>query len=99
MASKGPSIHRVTLFKVPDPANQKKLVKPYILHCHAGQAKEDPRSKGYTVVAYTVFASLDDMKYYDTDCAAHAKLKKVAVEIVEEFPLVVYREVEGGLPN
>jgi len=67
--------------------------------CHAGQAKEDPRSKGYTVVAYTVFASLDDMKYYDTDCAAHAKLKKVAVEIVEEFPLVVYQEVEGGLPN
>jgi hypothetical protein len=35
----------------------------------------DPRSKGFTIVAQTSFASLEDMRYYDTECAAHKNLK------------------------
>lgn len=43
-----------------------------------GHAKEDPRSKGFTVVSQTEFASLEDMRYYDDGCEAHAALKAVA---------------------
>ena len=52
--------------------------KPYILSLNAGVAKDDPRSKGFTVVCKTDFASLDDMKYYDYKCDAHAALKASA---------------------
>jgi len=51
----------------------------------------DPRSKGYTVVAETQFANVDDMKYYDTECAAHMTLKKGTRALgVTEPPLVVH---------
>ncbi|KAK0628573.1 hypothetical protein B0T17DRAFT_614473 [Bombardia bombarda] len=98
-------IHRSTLFKVPDPENQKKLVdlyrnlerenskdgKPYIIKVNAGLAKDDPRSKGYTVVTHCEFASLDDMKYYDQECPAHLAIKKAAPGLgLTEPPLAVY---------
>ncbi|KAK9779904.1 putative Stress responsive A/B barrel domain-containing protein [Seiridium cardinale] len=85
-------IHRVTMFKLPEPEHQKQLIeayrtlsknqqkdgKPYILSLDAGSAKDDPRSQGFTVVSKTNFASLDDMKYYDEKCEAHAALKAFA---------------------
>lgn len=55
---------------------------------------DDARSNGYTVVARTVFASLEDMKYYDTECAAHKELRKTASGLVTERPLVVAVAVE-----
>ncbi|KAK3694251.1 hypothetical protein B0T22DRAFT_65677 [Podospora appendiculata] len=100
-------VHRTTMFKIPDPENQKKLLeayrvleseqtkggKPYILQVRTGLAGSDPRSKGYTVIAETEFASLDDMKYYDSECAAHANLKKTASTLsIAEPPLAVYFE-------
>ncbi|KAK0718880.1 hypothetical protein B0T21DRAFT_374336 [Apiosordaria backusii] len=105
-------IFRTTMFKVPDPANQKKLVeayerlaveqkkdgKPYILYACAGAANPDQRSKGYTVVANMKFASLEDMNYYDNECPAHAALKKAGGGFgVLEPPLVVYFEGEPAL--
>ncbi|ROT37610.1 hypothetical protein SODALDRAFT_351849 [Sodiomyces alkalinus F11] len=85
-------IHRVTLFKLPNKEHQEQLIasyrvlssqqqrdgKPYILSLVVGPAVEDARSKGYTVVAKTEFASLDDMRWYDNECPAHAALKKTA---------------------
>lgn len=69
--------------------------------CNAGRATEDQRSKGYTVAVQSAFASLEDMKYYDNECPAHAALKKTASGLgIPEMPLVVY--VEGGpgvVPN
>ncbi|ORY55293.1 stress responsive A/B barrel domain-containing protein [Pseudomassariella vexata] len=85
-------IHRITMFKLPDPEGQQKLIdayktlgqkqkkdgKPYILSMTTGPAMEDPRSQGWTVVSKTEFASLNDMKYYDDQCEAHAELKSLA---------------------
>ncbi|KAI0125263.1 hypothetical protein BJ170DRAFT_598084 [Xylariales sp. AK1849] len=85
-------IHRVTMFKIPEPESQGKLVeayktlsqkqkkdgKPYILAVTAGPVMDDPRTQGWTVVSKTEFASLDDMKYYDNECEAHASLKAYA---------------------
>ncbi|THW99719.1 hypothetical protein D6D17_06497 [Aureobasidium pullulans] len=108
-------VHRITMFKIPDPSNiqpildkystmaqdAKKLAhgsdidfstqdgKPYILRCVAGPAVNDARSQGYTLAAQTTFSSLDDMKYYDNDCEAHAALKAVAKGKVEPPPLMV----------
>ncbi|KAK0655843.1 hypothetical protein B0T16DRAFT_451475 [Cercophora newfieldiana] len=97
-------IRRITMFKIPEAENQKKMVdaygvmakeqekggQPYILSTQASVVN-DPRSKGYTVVAETQFSNLDDMKYYDTECAAHTSLKMGARSLgVTEPPLVVY---------
>ncbi|KAK3365146.1 hypothetical protein B0T24DRAFT_598450 [Lasiosphaeria ovina] len=106
-ADQGARVHRTTMFKIPDPENQKKMLqayevlareqskdgKPYILFIISGMAGDDPRSKGYTVVAHTAFASIDDMNYYDSECAAHKTLKKAGASLgVAEPPLVVYFE-------
>ncbi|KAI1083680.1 hypothetical protein F5B20DRAFT_528097 [Whalleya microplaca] len=88
----GKPIHRVTLFKIPSVEDQNKLIelyrtvsatavkdgKPYIKSVVAGPTFDDARNQGYTVVAISVFASVDDMKYYDNECQAHAGLKSVA---------------------
>ncbi|KAI1339358.1 stress responsive A/B barrel domain-containing protein [Xylariaceae sp. FL0016] len=82
-------IRRVTMFKVPDAENQNKVLdayksleqnqkkdgKPYILSMSTGRAMEDQRSHGWTVVNESDFATLDDMRYYDNQCEAHAALK------------------------
>ncbi|KAK0633157.1 hypothetical protein B0T14DRAFT_417587 [Immersiella caudata] len=98
-------IRRITMFKIPEGENQQKLVEAYEVlakeqqkvrcnifpACTQASVVNDPRSKGYTVVAETQFSSLDDMNYYDTECAAHTNLKKGARGLgVTEPPLVVY---------
>jgi hypothetical protein len=60
----------------------------------AGIARDDPRSRGYTVIADQSFANLDDMKYYDTECPAHTVLKTAIKEFLAEPPLVIY--TDGG---
>ncbi|KAK4227530.1 hypothetical protein QBC38DRAFT_477676 [Podospora fimiseda] len=109
MGSRGPQIHRTTMFKIPDEQNQEKLVdlyrklakdqkrngKPYILYSTAGKSNPDQRSKGYTVISHMRFSNLDDMNYYDNECEAHAVLKKEGGNLgVAEPPLVVYFEGE-----
>ncbi|KKY33887.1 putative stress responsive a b barrel domain-containing protein [Diaporthe ampelina] len=100
-------INRVTLFKLDGAENQAKLLaayeklakeqnrdgKPYIAFLSAGIAHDDPRSKGYTIVAQSSFYSLDDMKYYDEADPSHQELKKTAREAgLAEPPLTVYVE-------
>jgi len=82
-------ISRMTFFKLSKPEDQDACVaaygklfndqtrngKPYIVSCEAHKLYDDPRSQGYTVVGKTVFESLDDMKFYDEECAAHKALK------------------------
>ncbi|GAO15059.1 uncharacterized protein UV8b_02345 [Ustilaginoidea virens] len=105
-------VHRITMFKLPDPADQQKLVeayrvvdqtnqkdgKPYILSLAVGPTEDDPRSQGYTVACKTEFASLDDMRYYDESCAAHQTLKATAKNLGLEGVLTVYfkPQVTGG---
>ncbi|KAK6532116.1 hypothetical protein TWF694_003278 [Orbilia ellipsospora] len=100
------SIKRITLFKCPDEAHQDAILeayrkleaeaqkdgKPYIVSLSAKKTKDDPRRKGYTLCAISVFKSLDDMNYYDTDCAAHKALKAVAAGKLEEMPMTVFME-------
>ncbi|KAL1851016.1 hypothetical protein Daus18300_012685 [Diaporthe australafricana] len=70
---------------------QKRDGKPYIAFLSAGVAHDDPRSKGYTIVAQSSFYSLDDMKYYDETDPSHQELKKTAKEAgLAEPPLTVY---------
>jgi hypothetical protein len=60
--------------------------KPYILSLTAGPVMDDPRTKGFTIVSKTEFANIEDMRYYDVDCAAHAALKAVGKSL----------SIEGG---
>lgn len=55
-----------------------------------GPAEEDARSQGYTLVSKTEFASLEDMKYYDEECAAHNEVKKLVGTIKPDGILTVY---------
>ncbi len=64
--------------------------KPYILSLVAGQTHEDQRSQGYTVAAKSEFSTLEDMKYYDTDCEAHQTLKAGAKSLGVEGVMTVY---------
>ncbi|KAL2069232.1 hypothetical protein VTL71DRAFT_15570 [Oculimacula yallundae] len=104
---------RVTMFKIPSKENQQKLLglyrtlsatakkddKPYILSLTAGPAHDDVRSQGYTLIAKSEFKSLEDMKFYDTDCEAHKVLKTGAKELGVEGIMTVYfnPEVEAGV--
>jgi len=58
-------------------ANNSKDGKPYISNVKASKLYPDPRSQGFTVAAQTTFENVEDMKYYDEDCAAHKELKGV----------------------
>lgn len=52
------------------------------------------------MVAQTSFANLDDMKFYDTECLAHAALKETAAGLeLAEPPLVVYLEEEPSIAD
>ncbi|KAG7291789.1 hypothetical protein NEMBOFW57_001809 [Staphylotrichum longicolle] len=102
-------IFRSTLFKAPDAESQARLLeaystlkqnqvkdgKPYIIGVEARLLLDDPRSNGYTVVARTLFSSVEDMKYYDTECPAHKELRKTASGLIAERPLVVAVESEA----
>ncbi|KAL3963590.1 stress responsive a/B barrel domain-containing protein [Purpureocillium lilacinum] len=98
-------IHRVTLFKIPNHEDQERLLdfykhmqsravkhgKPYIISVTAGEAKPDQRAQGFTFAAISVFSSVDDMVYYDNECAAHAELKAFA-KTVHQGAMMVYFE-------
>ncbi|QGA16426.1 hypothetical protein EYB26_004093 [Talaromyces marneffei] len=100
-------ITRVTLFKIPDQADQEKLLniykempykakkngKPYILSVTAGPAFEDQRNQGFTVAAISVFESTEDMAYYDNECEAHQSLKVVANTLHKGVMMVYFRSV------
>ncbi|KAJ9632236.1 hypothetical protein H2203_000640 [Taxawa tesnikishii (nom. ined.)] len=102
------AIQRITMFKVPDPANVQPILdkyssmleearkdgKPYILKAEANRTIGDPRNQGYAICARTTFASLEDMKYYDEECEAHKSLKATAKGKVDPPPLVLYFEVD-----
>jgi hypothetical protein len=66
--------------------------KPYILSVEAQRPVNDPRSQGFNVLAQTTFSSLEDVKYYDEKCEAHASLKAFAKERVAGPPMVVMWE-------
>jgi hypothetical protein len=70
--------------------------KPYILSVQAGATIPDPRSQGHTLAVRTVFESLEDMRYYDSECEAHKALKRVAVGKREGDVLAVYFEDAVG---
>ncbi|KAK3956268.1 stress responsive A/B barrel domain-protein [Pseudoneurospora amorphoporcata] len=106
---RGPRVHRMTLFKIPDETNQKRLLdayhvvaeeqkklasqkdgKPYILQLTAGKTMEDQKARGYTVASYIEFASMDDMRYYDNECLAHAMLKEIGPSLnMSEPPTIL----------
>lgn len=100
-------IHRITLFKIPEAADQLRLLdmyrqmpvkavkdgKPYILSVTAGRAKPDQRAQGFTLAVVSVFSSEADMKYYDEQCAAHAELK-VFAKTANQGVMMVYFENE-----
>jgi hypothetical protein len=98
-------INRVTLFKIPSKEDQAKMIdmyrtmperalkdgKPYILSVSVGPTFDDARNQGYTFAAHSVFASVEDMKYYDDECAAHAELKKFAREAHQGVMMVYFQ--------
>lgn len=65
--------------------------KPYISNVSFGPAFEDARSKGFNFGVKTTFASVDDLKYYDTTCEAHQKLKAFVGGVKTDI-LTVYFE-------
>ncbi|KAH7112606.1 hypothetical protein B0J13DRAFT_461242, partial [Dactylonectria estremocensis] len=82
-------ITRVTLFKILKEEDQQHLLdlykqvpqkalkdgKPYII---SAKTKPDQRAQGFTVVAISVFNSINDGNYYETECAAHNEVNKFA---------------------
>lgn len=100
-------IHRITLFKILDPADQQRLLQiykqmpakavkdgePYIVSVTAGTAKPDQRTQGFIVAVVSVFRSVQDMNYYDNECAAHAELKAFA-KTVHQGAMMTFFENE-----
>ncbi|KAL5342097.1 hypothetical protein BJX70DRAFT_395072 [Aspergillus crustosus] len=78
-------ITRVTMIKIPNEEDleialegfkefaktQQKDGAPYILSMEAGRAEGPVREQGYTFVTKSVFRSMEEMKFYETDCPAH----------------------------
>lgn len=57
----------------------------------AGPAEANERSQGYTFVAKSEFASVEDMKFYDDECEVHMELKKTVMSLqLDGKPLMVY---------
>ncbi|KAF7558183.1 hypothetical protein G7Z17_g128 [Cylindrodendrum hubeiense] len=97
-------VQRVTLFKIPSledqarfidiyrtiPTQAKKNGKPYIISASVGPTFDDVRNQGYTLAVHAVFASVEDMKYYDDECAAHGEVKKVAKTLHKEGSMTAY---------
>jgi hypothetical protein len=72
--------------------------KSYILSAKVFKLHPDPRSRGFTLVAQTHFASLEDMQYYDDHDEGHLALKaKVGprVEGGKAGTMVVYMPAES----
>ena len=98
-------INRVTLFKIPSEEDRARLIdiyrtlptralkdgKPYILSATVGPTYDDARNQGYTLAIISTFASVEDMKYYDNDCTAHADLKSVAKTMHQGVMMVYFQ--------
>lgn len=56
---------------------------PYIVSCTASRVynTSEPRSEGYTVAVQSVFASREDVEFYDKECPAHKELKKITTTV------------------
>lgn len=71
--------------------NQTQDGRPYILSMTCGRAEASERAQGYTFVAKSEFASVEDMEFYDNDCELHMELKKTAMTLqMGGIPLMVY---------
>ncbi|ERF70502.1 hypothetical protein EPUS_07359 [Endocarpon pusillum Z07020] len=95
------------MFKVSDAEDRRKILdqyktlkqnavkdgKPYIVTCEVGETGQDPRSKGWNIVAKTTFASKADMDYYDNECEAHKGLKVFAKPLVEDVTTVWFESI------
>ncbi|KAL4919978.1 hypothetical protein BDW62DRAFT_199388 [Aspergillus aurantiobrunneus] len=100
-------IERITLFNIPNDAARDRVLeqykiltktavkdgKPYILAAAAGPSFPDPRNKGFNVSVKMTFASLQDMKYYDTECEAHRALKAIAGPAKEDILMTFFESV------
>ncbi|KAF2744046.1 hypothetical protein M011DRAFT_203571 [Sporormia fimetaria CBS 119925] len=105
-------IRRITIFKIPEAAHVKEACdaftalsqsalkegKPYILESHATAAHEDPRSQGFNFVAHLLFASKEDMDFYDNECQAHVDIKKKLTGKIGGPPLMLYMD-SPSVPN
>ncbi|KAF2020686.1 hypothetical protein BU24DRAFT_416375 [Aaosphaeria arxii CBS 175.79] len=103
-----PKIARLTLFKIPDPANVQEAIKKYstltqdalkdgkqyIQQAQASPTHDDPRRQGITLVARTVFESKADMDFYDNECTAHVEIKKLLKQIIEAPPIMLYMDLQ-----
>ncbi|KAN0070551.1 hypothetical protein V8E54_011420 [Elaphomyces granulatus] len=100
-------IERITMFKIPNDGDRDRLLeqykvlaktavkdgKLYIQSLAVGPIVSSPRAKGYTLAVKSTFATLDDMNYYDMECAAHVALKAVARPLCDpEDILTAYYE-------
>ncbi|RAO65812.1 uncharacterized protein BHQ10_001824 [Talaromyces amestolkiae] len=59
----------------PELINVEQDGKPYISNVSFGPAIPDERSQGYNFGVKTTFATVEDVKFYDTECPAHQTLK------------------------
>ncbi|KAI6780499.1 uncharacterized protein J7T54_000138 [Emericellopsis cladophorae] len=71
-------------------ADNQRNGKPYILSMAAGPAEEGPRTQGYTFVSKTEFASMDDMKFYESECPAHGAVKGLLEELKVDGIMTVF---------
>ncbi|KAJ9295671.1 hypothetical protein DTO271G3_5694 [Paecilomyces variotii] len=92
-------IERITMFKIPNESDRDRVLeqykvlaktavkdgKPYITTIAFGPTIPDPRNKGFNLAVKMTFPSLDDMKYYDTECEAHKALKAVVGPVREDI--------------
>lgn len=67
--------------------------KPYIVAAAVGKSIPDPRNRGFNISVKTTFASMEDMKYYDTECEAHKALKAVAGPVKEDVMTTFYENI------
>ncbi|KAL1591692.1 hypothetical protein SLS60_011691 [Paraconiothyrium brasiliense] len=96
-------IVRLTLFKIPDASLVQQIAqkystlyqealkdgKPYIQLSAGHIPHADPRSRGYTFIARTVFLSKEDMNYYDELDERHAEIKALLRGRLEDGPPLV----------
>lgn len=53
----------------------------------------DQRAQSYTIAVQTSFASLEDMKYYESECKAHKEFVKVVGPRMQGIMTVVFEAV------
>ena len=70
--------------------------KPYILSVRAGSTFDDQRRQGFTLAVVSEFASEDDMKYYDSECQAHAKLRSFARDVHQGMMMTYFEPIASA---